>query len=304
MSLLEWREGFILEGIMPERALLRLKRAGIPLYNVKKAQKNRILFQVKRKDSEKVFAIYPNVCYNNRVYSAYAVRRTAEFGIAKYITIAKRRVGMLLGGLLCMLLVLLSQPFVFEIEFTGTDIYAREAKMALEEAGIALFRPYAAGKEDLVCARLLALDNVEFCSVRKRGHRIVVETRLSPFPKYEKRQGVMSAGHSGTITAMTVLRGSPLKRLGDEVRRGDALVADYVEGIDGGQVRVEIIARVRIACTWAGVVEADSPEEAFAIGYLALGLGERDTLLKTEIMEKNGLYHVTIGYEAIEAWNL
>ena len=53
-----------IEGIMPERALLRLRRAQIPLYNVKKIAKNRILFRVKRKDVEKIFAIYPNICYN------------------------------------------------------------------------------------------------------------------------------------------------------------------------------------------------------------------------------------------------
>ncbi len=304
MSFWEWKERFLLEGIMPERGLLRLKRAGISLYNVKKTQKNRILFEVKRKDSEKVFAIYPNVCYNNPVYSAYAVQRTAAFGIAKYVAWAKRRVGILLGGLLCMLLVLLSQSFVFDIQFTGTNIYAREAKMALEEAGITPFKPYVKGKEDVVCAKLLALQDVEFCSVKKIGHRVVVETRLSPFSERRKKQGVMSATHSGRITAMTVLRGSPLKSVGDEVRRGEPLVGDWLEGVDGGQVRVEIIARVRIACTRESVIEADTPEEAFAIAYLALELGERDILTKTEIREKDGLYLVKMDHERIEVWNL
>ena len=67
MSLCFWRERVLLEGWMPERALLRLRRAQIPLYNVKKIAKNRILFRVKRKDVEKIFAIYPNICYNKFV---------------------------------------------------------------------------------------------------------------------------------------------------------------------------------------------------------------------------------------------
>ena len=53
-----------IQGNMPERALLRLRRAEIPLYEVKKSQKNAILVSVKRKDVQKVFAIYPNLCYN------------------------------------------------------------------------------------------------------------------------------------------------------------------------------------------------------------------------------------------------
>ena len=59
-----FRERMIIEGLMPERALLRLRRAQIPIYNLKKIKKNQILFTVKRKDVEKVFAIYPNLCYN------------------------------------------------------------------------------------------------------------------------------------------------------------------------------------------------------------------------------------------------
>ena len=43
-----------IDGIMPGRALLRFKRAGICLYNIQKPQKNRILFSVKKKDCEKV----------------------------------------------------------------------------------------------------------------------------------------------------------------------------------------------------------------------------------------------------------
>ncbi len=304
MRLFEYKEEFLLEGLMPERALLRLRRAGISLYHVKKIKKNQILFHVKRKDSEKVFAIYPNLCYNKHVYSSYAVRRTAAVGIGKYIELAKRRVGMLLGGLLCVCLIVLSEPLVFDIEFTGTNIYAREGRIALAKEGIAPFRPYPTGREDLVCSQLLSLEGVEFCSVKKIGRRVVVETRLSPFLKAEKKQGSMTATRSGTIVSMAVLRGSPLKNVGDEVLEGDPLVGDWFEGADGGQVRVELIARVRIACTYEGRIEASSQEEAFAKAYLALELAEGDVLTKTEITKNNELYLVIIDYERVETWNL
>ena len=298
-----WRERFLLEGAMPERALLRLRRAGIALFNVKKIEKNRIVFSIKRKDSEKVFAIYPNMCYNESVCSAYTVKKIGAEGVGKYVETAKRRVGLLLGGLLCVTMVLCSQPLVFAVEFVGTSVYAREAYAALEEVGITPFAPYQEGKEDLVCAKLLALDGIEFCSVRKEGYRVIVEMRKSPFQSIKTDKNPMYAKHTGEIVAMTVLRGSPLKGIGEKVQAGEMLVdnAFFTEG--GGQVRVEIIARVRIACVWEAEVAANTPQEAFAQAYLALALSERDEVQSYTIDGTEGMYHVKIDYTAIETMN-
>jgi len=299
----DWKERFLLEGTMPERALLRLRRAGIALFNVKKIEKNRIVFSIKRKDSEKVFAIYPNICYNESVYSAYTVKKIGAEGVGKYAEAAKRRVGILLGGLLCVTMVLSSQPLVFAVEFVGTSVYAREAYAALEEAGISRFSPYREGKEDLVCAKLLALDGIEFCSVRKEGYRVIVEMRKSPFSNVTTEKNPMRAKHTGEIVAMTVLRGSPLKAIGETVQAGELLVDNTFSTEGGGQVRVEIIARVRIACVWEADVDAATPQEAFATAYLALGLSERDEVQSYTVEDGNGLYRVRMDYTVIETMN-
>ena len=121
MALFASYDRLLIEGIMPERALLRLKRAKIDLYRVKKIQKNQILLSVNRKDSEKVFAIYPNVCYNISVYSPFVVKKIGTSGPARYLEKAKERIGLLLGGLLFAVLLLFSDAFVFGVEFVGTD---------------------------------------------------------------------------------------------------------------------------------------------------------------------------------------
>ena len=97
MLFLNLKDRLQIEGIMPERALLRLKRAGIGIYNAKKVEKNKILLSVKRKDTEKVFAIYPNVCYNIGAYSPYTVTKMGAVGIGKLLETAKKRMGLLLG---------------------------------------------------------------------------------------------------------------------------------------------------------------------------------------------------------------
>lgn len=303
MTLCFWRERILLEGWMPERALLRLRRAEIPLYNVKKTAKNSILFSVKRKDVKKVFAIYPNMCYNNSTTSAYKVKSLGVEGVGKHLKTAQKRVGLLIGGVLCLALVLASQPLVLAVDFVGSDCYRYEALRILDEVGIRKFSPYKWGQEDWVCAKLLALDGVEFCTLKKVGNRLAVEIRLSPFPSISTEKGNMQAKHDGEVLAITVLRGSPLKQVGDRVRKGETLVENHFITEDGGQVRVEIIARVCMACVWEGEIEAESEEEAFAKAYLAVGLTDQDVMGKTTIKNNGKSYRVAINYQAIETIN-
>jgi hypothetical protein len=292
-----------LEGLMPERALLRLRRAQIPVFQVEKAEKNQIVFCIYKKDCKKVFAIYPNVCYNECVYSAYTVQVLGVVGAQRYIEWAKRRVGMLLGGLLCILLVLFFDPFVCAVEFTASSVYKREAYIALEEEGITPFSFYEVGKEDVVCAKLLQIPNVEFCSVKRVGHRVLVEIRTGKTYTKQIDKNAMAAKHTGEITAITVLRGTPSKRVGDKVREGEILVQPYYETEQGGQVRVEIISRVRIMCTYEADIEAETAQEAFAKAYLQLGITPDGEIIKTEITENGSLYRVRIDYAVIETMN-
>ena len=298
-----YRERILLEGMMPERALLKLRRAQIPLFHIEKPQKNQILFHVMKKDVEKVFAIYPKMCYNKADYRAYHVQDLGAVGVGKYVEIIKRRVGLLLGGLLGLSVVLASQPLVLAVEFVGTDVYARETYQALDEAGIRLFAHYKQGQADSVCAKLLTIEDVEFCSLKKVGQRIVVETRLSPFPKTHVDKGMMLAKHTGEIISMTVLRGSPLTKIGEMVREGEALVGDWFSTEGGGQVRVEIIARVCIACMCVIDVEAEDEETAFAKAYLAQGFTDQDTIQEKSVEKIENLYRVQIFYHTIETMN-
>ena len=304
MSFFVFRDRFRVEGIMPERALLRLQRAGICVYNAKKIKKNQILFSVSQKDSEKVFAIYPNVCYNISAYSPFTVTKIGAEGIAKYVEIIKKRVGLLLGGLLFMALLTFSDGFVFGVEFVGTPIYQREVYAVLEEGGIKPFARYKQTSEDVICSKILALDGVEYCSVQKVGLWARVELRFSPFTQRIPKKENMIAQHAGNLLSLTVLKGTPMKKIGDEIAPGDVLVEKYFYLESGGQVCVEPIARASIACLYEEKIEAATEEEAFAKAYLLLGLSDGDRITEKEIVGEEGLYSVKIGYIVIETINM
>lgn len=293
-----------IEGIMPERALLRLKRAHIGVYNVQKTAKNRILFQVKKKDSEKVFAIFPNVCYNNNGYVPYVAKKMGAVGLGKIVESLKRRAGVFIGAILFCALTLFADSFVFGVDFIGTDIYAREAIRALEENGVKPFAPYRFGKEDLICAKILSQKGVEFCSVKKSGLVAVVEVRLSPFAERSLKKGDMLSSRTGKILSITALRGTALKKKGEQVQVGEPLVGGYFLTGDGEKNRVEVIARASIACTYEYVIEAQTEEEAFAKAYLELALSERDEITAKRVAQtKEGGYQVQIEYISVLTMN-
>ncbi len=298
------RERLRIEGIMPERALLRLKRGGISLYNVKKIEKNALVLSVKRKDIEKVFAIYPNVCYNNSAYHPYKVIRLGGEGFAKGIDFLKNRAGILLGVLAFAILTLGADGLVFGVELVGAQAYRREVLQALEENGVARFGFYPEGVEDLVCARLLRIDGAEFCSVKKVGHWVRVEIRTNPFSTDRLKKESMTANRTGIILSLTALRGTPLKKAGEEVAYGEPLVGNFFQTQDGEQVCVEPIARVTFSCVFEQLIAAESEEEAFAEGYLSIGLAEGDKIVEKSVASVEGGFLVNIRYHATQAYNL
>ena len=314
MGFFSFRERLAIEGIMPERALLRLKRAGIDVFDVKKPQKNQILLSVNKKDTEKVFAIYPKVCYNNSVRSAYVVRQMGKIGAFKYASRFKNRVGFLLGAALFCVSTLYLDAFVFGVEFVGDTGYERETLALLEENGIKPFSRYKAGEEDLICAKLLALKDVEFCSVKKSGLRVVVEIRCSDFPVRTLQKGALTARESGEIVAITALRGTLLKAKGEQVLKGEPLVGDYFETQSGERKKIEVIARARIACVYETEISAPDSQAAFAQCYLDLNLSQNDEIKNVEITQtqtsdtqtenSQNVFHVKIFYEVLQTLNM
>ena len=296
-------ERVAIEGIMPERALLRLKRAGIAVYKLQKPQKNRVEFCVNKKDIEKVFAIYPNICYNKSVQSPFFAEKMGAVGALRLVNRIKIRVGILLGILLFCALTLYADGFIFGVDCSGTQVYAREVEQTLASHGIKPFQRYQDGKEDIVCAKLLALDGVEFCSVKKEGLRVRVEMRLSPFQAPAKQSGDMKSTVDGTLISLTVLKGTAQKSAGEKIAVGDTLVSGYFQTEQGELRKVNAIAIARLACEYSSVLQVQSAEEAFATAYLNIGISVQDEITEQKIEQTDEGFLVYIRYEKTLSYN-
>ncbi len=300
-----FRSRLRLEGIMPERALLKLRRGGISVYKARKTQKNQLLFEVKKKDIRKVFAIYPKLCYNSSTYHPYAVEEIGSVGLAKLTDFCKNRAGALLGGLAFCSLTLALQPMVMGVELVGNPAYKREVLSTLAQEKIRPFAFYEEEKRDILTAKLLTLQGVEFCSVQKVGFWVRVELRAAPFPTLSTHRESMLAARSGEIKSMTVLQGTPLKKAGDSVQAGEPLVGNWLQTEEEEKTEAHPIARVRIACTYEEVFpQVASREEAFAEAYLRLELSEGDVITSKRIEQTESGYRVQMTYEVTESVNL
>lgn len=305
MSASLFKVRFCIEGVMPERALLRLRRAQIAVYDVKKLQKNRLAFTIRAKDYEKVFAIYPKTWYNTNGHAPYRLTFVGDVGVLRVVKTLRRRVGVWLGALAFAALCLYADGMIFGVEVVGAPDYAREAREILGKHGVRTFATYERGKEDLVCAELLACDGVEFCSVQKRGLWLRVEIRKGNFHSERLQSGDMTAEKSGKITAIRVLSGTPLKAVGDEVREGESVVGAWFEQTDGERIPTDAIAVVQTECVFRLCVEAEDEESAFAIAYLAAELrGDEDWLEVRCTATAEGVFETELRYGVTQSRNV
>ncbi len=294
------RTVFDIFGVMPERALLRLRRANIPLYDIQKLQKNQLRLSVRKKDEVRVFAVYPKV--GEDAYAPYTVRVVGGTGVGKYLDFAKKRVGFVLGLCLFCGVVAYADGLVLGVDFSASSVYAREAYATLEKYGVKKFSQYKKGNEDLICSQLLSLEGVEFCSVKKSGMRLIVEMRLGDLPPTPFVQGDMQAAHTGKILAITALKGTPQKGVGEDVRSGETLVGAWIESGEERK-KTEVIARASIACTYECVVQTEDEKIAFCTAYLQAGLDGADAVTQKRIERLEKGYAVRIEYVAIQSMN-
>ena len=174
-------ERVLIEGMMPYRALNRLRREGICLKNAQKARKNQIICTVDHKELAKIFAIYPNVCYNNDKYAPYTVRILPPTGSKKVWFLLKKRVGLWLGAAIFLVLTLFSDTLVLRIRVSGEVAYTQSVVEILKKYGIEQYKPYSGKQVDLISADILRLEGVGFCSVKKVGSTLVGEVQTAPF---------------------------------------------------------------------------------------------------------------------------
>ena len=147
----EWQ----VQAVAPFRALDKLARRGIFVYDVQKIGTTCLKFRAKSKESEKIFAIFRGSCYTVKKCRSVRLKRLADA--------LARRPGILAGVLLFFALGFCSNLFVLDIRVEGSGArYEERAVEILRENGLQAFAPFGEDKAAKAGAELLGLRRVCF----------------------------------------------------------------------------------------------------------------------------------------------
>lgn len=306
MKALTMFDRYEITSLTVNRAVNKLARAGIEVFNVRKTGKTRIRLSIRAKDSEKFFAIFHGSCYT--------INKLKDRGLKRLAVWALCRVGVLVGIALFCLTVFLSGALVFKVEVVGSGSHYREEVCALlSRAGLSPFSPYSeeraqnarAGHSSICppsvsarCRKRAASSSSAWKSTPKRPQKFPRARWKPPFP--------------GKILQLVCIRGTPLYKEGDTVEKGATLVAGYVDYGEGGTVRREVAAIAKAVLECEISYEYESKEEsdkALADAYAAatLEIGDAEILEKSaDVRAENGafVYEIHIRYAATFAVNM
>lgn len=206
-----------LSASMPLRALEKLDGAGVCVYDVQKTAPGKLKFCAKSKESKKIFAILRGSCYT--------VNKRRSVGLKRLLQKLVRRPGAIAAVLAVCLLAAAANVFVLRVEVDGSVRYASQTQEILQEEGLSLFSAYSAENAERARARLMRLSGVAFVTLEKQGCVLRVtfqESEETPVPEREKQ---LLAPCGGVLQELTVLRGVPLAKEGEEVSAGQELAA-------------------------------------------------------------------------------
>ncbi len=216
--MIQGRVGFYVTSLSAGRAPDKLARENIPVLFCREVQKNVLEMHIRAKDMKKAFAILRRSCYH--------IDGVKYYGSARAKRGALRAAGLIAGALLFAVSVFFFQSRVLKVEVVGSGAYyEREVRAILKEEGVEAFSAMPRDTARLT-ARILALPRVEFCTFQRAGGVFTVEVRVS-----ENVQPIagaaLKAPASGIVAGLTVIRGTPLVSVGDEVTEGQTVVEAY-----------------------------------------------------------------------------
>ncbi len=279
-----------IEGLYPEGVILKLKKAQIPLFNVEKRDKKTLSLCVERKFYKKVFTILQSSCYN--------IIGVEYFGVARALAWCKKKLGIFIGIAVFSLLCAFSDFFILRIEVVGTgSYYQREVIALLNENGVKIGGAYREEKSAEITAKILALENVSFCSVKKKGSVLKVEVQTSASSSLGAR-GALVAEAQGTVQSLIIVRGAARVAVGDEVQKGQELVG-YAQSED------EIImASAQILCRLERQVRADDEKSALHACILEVESVDDAEILTQSVTAQADGFWVEITYLVTQSLNM
>lgn len=178
---------------------------------------------------------------------------TGEHGPWKVVRRYKKRIGIPIGALIFLLLLFLSERFIWTFEVVGNDtVPDREILEQLDKLGcsVGTYIP-SVDFDSLHNLFLLSERRISWISVNLNGTHAMVEVRETQPPATHIDANAphnLVASEAGLIEYSEILRGAKIAREGDYVNEGDLLASGVVQmkhGLSLIHARGSVMARVK-----------------------------------------------------------
>ena len=256
-----------------ENALKKLQKAQISVYDCKKRGAN-FIFCVKDKDVKKVFAIFAKPCYNIDIERGSLRKR--------FFKSLALRAGLVAGALVFTLAAFFSDYYVLKIEVSGSGSYLQGVvRQIVVEEGAGEWKPFAALDKPVATGRILALPQVTFCNIEKRGSVLIIDVEVDESHTDSISHRPLISDCSGRVVNIVAICGTAAVRAGDTVNRGDTLI---YAAMQSGEDTIESIAvgYAEIECTrTAEYVAPDDSDKSLKEAYASLLLEGDEIISKT-----------------------
>ncbi len=253
-----------------ESALKKLKKEGIAVFDCKKRGAE-FVFKVNKRDVEKVFAIFGKACYNiNKVKPSLSERIVSFF---------KLRAGLVAGALRFAAIAVISNSFILKIEVSGSGSYLEpEVRRIVLDEGAGEFKPFSSLNVSVATGRILALPQVTFCNIEKRGSVLLVDVQTDEehYGAADLKELVSDCG--GKVKNIVAICGTAAVAAGDTVRKGDVLI--YAHTVAGDkQVNCIAAGYAEILCKGTREFFAtEESEENLKKAFASLLIDEEDVV--------------------------
>ena len=233
-----------------EAALRKLKKAGIAVYGCKKEGAN-LIFSVKDKDAQKVFAIFDKPCYNVTVKKAGRIRRL--------LNLLSLRAGLVAGAAMFVAICFLANSYVLKIEVSGSGSYLEpEIRRIVEDEGAGTFKRFSSFNVSTATGRILALPQVTFCNIEKRGSVLIVDVQTDGEHYGVTDLKPLVADREGIVRNVVAVCGTATVSAGDKVSKSDILIDTYTLS---GEETINCLAVGYAELECSGKTEFFAPEE-------------------------------------------
>lgn len=286
-------ERYEITGLNREYLLNALARRQIPVYRVKKIQKNRVRLTISASSRKKLFAFLDGSCYN--------VKKVRTFGLGAPFLFLKKRPGVAFGIVTFFATVFLLSGVMMDVKYVGSGaVYATEIGRTLDGDGVKRYSFFSTWDNKKIEQKLFALGKFSFVSVSRKGMRLVVRTELADSPPQilDRAQTQMTAVDGGVVVSLKVLRGTPLVNVGDTVKKGDVVVSGtYTAGEE--QIEGAVLATLVLSCKaqFACPLPQSEAEKDAATIFAKCAVAELGEITGCDAQEEGGEYVVTVTYE-------